>query len=100
MCVQFLIGNVTLYVKYSLNLPNQYPYVLAVFMTFMIFGVILWQFVVAWFGKKTTMYIGFTIFFPVTWVLLFLDYFPLAVYVVAIFLALGGSCIYLVTWYV
>ena len=97
---QFLMANVALYLKYSVKMEMQYPYVIAVFMVSLIVASVMWKYVMEWCGKKTALYLGIAVYLPAIWVLLFLDYFYWGAYIMAVFLSTGASCIMLVTWYV
>ena len=59
-------GNVALYVKYSIGLESQYPYVIAILLVSTILWMPFWQFVIIKFGKKTAFSVGMWVFMPST----------------------------------
>lgn len=96
--MQFIQGNLALYIKYSVGLEDQYPYLIAVLLVGSILFMPVWQQVILRFGKKTTFYVGMWTLLPLLIFMLFLDHFPLAAYPLNFLGAMGVSCAYLLPW--
>ncbi len=87
-----------LFIKYSIGLEDQYPYVIAVLLISSMLFMPLWQFCIVKFGKKTTFYIGMWTILPVLLLLLYVDKVPLASYPLYFMGGLGVGCAYLLPW--
>ena len=96
--LQFVQGNAALYVKYSVKLESQYPYVIALLLLFTILWMPLWQKVIVKFGKKTAFYCSMWILMTMNIAMLFADFFPYIVYPLVIIGAMGVSSAYLLPW--
>ena len=96
--VQFVQGNAALYVKYSVKLESQYPYVIALLLLFTILWMPFWQKVIVKFGKKTAFYCSMWILMLMNISMLFADFFPYIVYPLVIIGAMGVSSAYLLPW--
>ena len=96
--VQFVQGNAALYVKYSVKLESQYPYVIALLLLFTILWMPFWQKVIVKFGKKTAFFVSMWILMSMNIAMLFADFFPYIVYPLVIFGAMGVSSAYLLPW--
>ena len=89
-----------IYIKYSVGLENQYPYLIAVLLVGTILFMPMWQVILLRLGKKTAFYIGMWTLLPLLLLLLFVDHFPLGSYPLNFLGAMGVSCAYLIPWYV
>lgn len=98
LAVQFVQGNIALYIKYSVGLGDQYPYVIAVLLVFSILWMPLWQLIILKFGKKTAFFVGMWIFMPTIICLLFVSYYKYLMYPLAVIGGMGVSCAYLLPW--
>ena len=87
-----------LFIKYSVGLEAQYPYVIATLLTSSIIFMPLWQLCIVKFGKKTTFYIGMWTIFPLLLSQLYLDKLPMAAYPLNVIGGMGVSCAYLIPW--
>ena len=95
---QFVQGNAALYVKYSVKLESQYPYVIALLLFFTILWMPFWQLIIIKFGKKTAFFVGMWILMLLNVSLLFADFYPYVVYPLVLLGAMGVSCNYLLPW--
>ena len=95
---QFIQGNLALYIKYSLGLGDQYPYLIAILLISTILWMPLWQFVMIKLGKKTAFAIALWQFAPALLMMLFVTYVPYLVYPLVIYGGLGVSALYLIPW--
>lgn len=95
---QFIQSNIAFYIKYSVGLEGQYPYVIAVVLVTAVIWIFFWQFFIIKFGKKTAMTVGMWITLPTLIALLFGNYFKMGAYAVAVILSFGLSCAYLIPW--
>ena len=91
-------GNAALYIKYTVKLEKQYPYVIALLLFFAILWMPLWQFIVVKFGKKTAFFVGMWILMLLDFSMLFADFYPYSVYPLVILGAIGLSSAYLLPW--
>lgn len=98
LAVQFVQGNFALYVKYSLNLKTEYPYVITSLLVATILWMIMWQRVILKCGKKITASIGIWLFMPPLLLQLYLNYEAHLIYPVAIIAGLGVASVYLLPW--
>ena len=102
LAVQFVQGNYALFIKYSLNLEDQYPYVIAVLLIATILWMPFWQLVMSRIGKKATFCVGMWVFMLVLLTQLFIDfageYVTFVVYPIAFVGGAGVSCAYLLPW--
>ena len=98
LAVQFVQGNFALYVKYSLKLKAEYPYVIATLLVATIMWMVMWQRVIAKCGKKTTASIGIWLFMPPLVLQLYLNYEAHLIYPVALIAGLGVAAVYLLPW--
>ena len=96
--IQFVQGNIALYIKYSVGLEDQYPYVIAVLLVSSIAWMPFWQFVILRFGKKTAFFVGMWVFMPTIVCLLFVHFFKYLMYPLALIGGMGVSCAYLLPW--
>lgn len=96
--IQFVQGNAALYVKYTVKLESQYPYVIAVLLFCTILWMPLWQFVIVKFGKKTAFFISMWILMFMDISMLFADFYPYSVYPLVIVGAMGVASAYLLPW--
>ena len=97
---QFVQGNAALYIKYSVGLQSQYPYVIAVLLVSTIVWMPLWQFVLLKFGKKKAFFAGMWILMPTQLLTLFVPFLPYSMYALAAVGGMGVSCAYLLPWWV
>ena len=95
---QFVQGNAALYIKYSVGLQSQYPYVIAVLLVSTIVWMPLWQFVLLKFGKKKAFFAGMWILMPTQLLTLFVPFLPYSMYALAAVGGMGVSCAYLLPW--
>ena len=95
---QFVQGSAALYIKYTVGLESQYPYVIALLLVSTIAWMPVWQLVIIKFGKKTAFFAGIWLYMPLLIILLFVDFFPYAIYPAAAFSGLGVSSLYLLPW--
>lgn len=95
---QFVQGNAALFVKYSVGLESQYPYVIAVLLVSAIAWMPIWQIIIVYFGKKTAFFVGMWILMPTLLTLLFVDYVPYLIYPIVVLGGMGVSCAYLLPW--
>ena len=95
---QFVQGNMALYVKYSVGLEDQYPYVIAVLLVSAIAWMPFWQWVILKFGKKTAFSVGMWVFMPCLVSLLFVPLYKYLIYPVGFLGGMGVSCAYLLPW--
>ena len=93
-----MMTNAALYLKYSVGLGKQYPYVIAVLLVTTILWSFFWQLILVKFGKKTALFLTLNLTLPVTIVQLYLDYFPLGGYAVVVLVAMGISGAFLIPW--
>lgn len=91
-------GNIALYVKYSVGLESQYPYVIAVLLLATIGWMPFWQLVIVKWGKKTAFAAGMWILMPMLITLLYIDYEPYVMYPLSVIGGMGVSCAYLLPW--
>jgi Na+/melibiose symporter-like transporter len=96
--LQFVQGNAALYVKYTVKLENQYPYVIALLLFCAILWMPLWQFVIIKYGKKTAFFISMWILMFMNIAMLFADFYPYSVYPLVIIGAMGVASAYLLPW--
>lgn len=87
-----------LYIKYSIGLESQYPYLIALLLVSSIIFMPMWQLVILKFGKKTTFYVGMWTLLPLLLSMLFIDRYPYLAYPLNFLGAMGVSCAYLVPW--
>ena len=92
------MGNAALYIKYSVGLGKQYPYVIAVLLVATILWTFFWQLILVKFGKKTALFLALNFTLPILIILLYVNYFPLGIYAVMILLASGITGAYLMPW--
>ena len=97
---QFVQGNMALYVKYSVGLEDQYPYVIAVLLVSAIAWMPFWQWVILKFGKKTAFSVGMWVFMPCLVSLLFVPFYKYLIYPMGFLGGMGVSCAYLLPWWV
>ena len=95
---QFVQGNAALYVKYTVKLESQYPYVIAVLLVFTILWMPLWQYVIVKFGKKTAFFVSMWILMMMNLAMLFVDFYPYLSYPLVAIGGLGVSSAYLLPW--
>ncbi|XP_064382640.1 sodium-dependent lysophosphatidylcholine symporter 1-B-like [Halichondria panicea] len=98
LAVQFVQGNMALYVKYSVGLEDQYPYVIAVLLVSAIAWMPFWQWVILKFGKKTAFSVGMWVFMPCLVSLLFVPFYKYLIYPMGFLGGMGVSCAYLLPW--
>jgi len=91
-------GNVALYVKYSIGLESQYPYVIAILLVSTILWMPFWQLFIIKFGKKTAFSVGMWVFMPTLLLMLYVPLEPYTMYPLAVVGGLGVSCAYLLPW--
>ena len=95
---QFVQGNAALYIKYSVGLQSQYPYVIAVLLVSTIVWMPLWQLVLLKFGKKKAFFAGMWVLMPTQLLTLFVPFLPYSMYALAVVGGMGVSCAYLLPW--
>ena len=102
LAVSFVQGNFALYVKYSLNLEKQYPYVIAVLLVTTILWMPFWQKMLGKIGKKATFFFGMWCLSATLISLLFIDFAgnsaQYIVYPIALFGGAGIAVAYLLPW--
>jgi Na+/melibiose symporter-like transporter len=102
LAVTFVQGNFALYVKYSLDLEDQYPYVIAVLLIATICWMPLWQLAVHRIGKKAVLTAGLWIYMLTLLTLLFIDFIGdkavFVAYPIAVVSGAGIATAYLMPW--
>jgi Na+/melibiose symporter-like transporter len=96
--LQFIQGNLALYIKYSVGLETQYPYLIAVLLISTILCMPFWQVIIIKFGKKTAFYAGMWTLMPLLLGFLYADKVPMLSYPLTLLGGIGVSCAYLLPW--
>ncbi|XP_018420010.1 PREDICTED: sodium-dependent lysophosphatidylcholine symporter 1 [Nanorana parkeri] len=98
LAFMLLEGNFALFLKYTLQLRNDYPNILLVIMISATLTVPFWQWFLTRFGKKTAVYFGISSVIPFLVVACVVKINHIVTYVVAVAAGLSVAAAYLLPW--